>query len=499
MQLNAKTKIDDLLKQYPFLLDYLITLSPKFENLKNPLMRKTIGKVATLEKAALIGGLKLEDLIAALTAEIGKQSGDPAHSGDFPPSKSGTPSDSASRREVLKGIIKDLHRGEDMEALKKRFREVIRGVEAPEIAKVEQELMNEGLAAEEIKRLCDVHVEIFKEALEERDRPQPPAGHPIHTFMKENRASEDIMSATSILIGRLGRPPAADAFAAHRPDLEMLIDRLSEINIHYTRKENQLFPMLEAHHFTGPSQVMWSIHDDIRGHLKQAREAFNQSHPAETVKALQEAIQAMRDMIYKEEHILYPASLDMLTDSEWIKVKQGEADIGFAWVVPDEGWPEKIAQAPAREPVAPVETTEVLKDVAGALGLDTGRMSLEQINLMLTHLPVDLTFVDETDRVAYYSEGPERIFPRSPAVIGREVRNCHPPKSVHVVNKILDAFKSGTRDSAEFWIELGGKFIYIRYFAVRDAQGNYRGTLEISQDLTQIRKLEGQQRLLDWD
>ena len=128
MQLNAKTKIDDLLKQYPFLLDYLITLSPKFENLKNPLMRKTIGKVATLEKAALIGGLKLEDLIAALTAEIGKQSGDPAHSGDFPPSKSGTPSDSASRREVLKGIIKDLHRGEDMEALKKRFREVIRGV-----------------------------------------------------------------------------------------------------------------------------------------------------------------------------------------------------------------------------------------------------------------------------------------------------------------------------------------------------------------------------------
>ncbi len=137
--------------------------------------------------------------------------------------------------------------------------------------------------------------------------------------------------------------------------------------------------------------------------------------------------------------------------------------------------------------------------MAGALGLDTGRMTLEQINLVLTHLPVDLTFVDENDRVAYYSEGPERIFPRSPAIIGREVRNCHPPNSVHMVNKILDAFKSGSRDSAAFWIELGGKFIYIRYFPVRDAGGHYRGCLEVSQDLTEIRKLEGQNRLLDWE
>jgi hypothetical protein len=185
----------------------------------------------------------------------------------------------------------------------------------------------------------------------------------------------------------------------------------------------------------------------------------------------------------------------MLTDSEWVKVKEGEADIGFAWVVPDQGWPEEIIKETEEAAPAP---QEVLQDVTGALGLDTGHMTLEQINLMLTHLPVDLTFVDENDRVAYYSEG-ERIFPRSPAIIGREVRNCHPPKSVHVVNKILDAFKSGSRDTAEFWIELGGRFLYIRYFAVRDAKGFYRGTLEVSQDLTEIRKLEGQQRLLDWE
>ena len=497
MGINAKTKIDELLKQYPFLEDFLITLSPKFKGLRNPIMRKTMGRVATLDMASKISGLKLDALIELLTAEIEKQGGGVDTSGEAAAASPGEPlTDPGERQAALKGIIKDLHAGGDMEVLKQRFKDLIQGVEAPEIAKIEQELMNEGMPAEEIKRLCDVHVEIFKEALEEQDRPEPPLGHPVHTYMKENRASEKIMSDTSMLMGLLGQPPAPQAFEAHRQKLGELIEELSEINTHYTRKENQLFPMLEAHHFTGPSQVMWSIHDDIRAQMKQARDAFAGGDALQTVASLQEAIQAIRDMIYKEEHILFPTSLDMLTDSEWVKVKEGEPDIGFAWVVPDEGWPDEILKetaAPAPEP------EEVLQDVAGALGLNTGRMTLEQINLVLTHLPVDLTFVDENDRVAYYSEGPERIFPRSPAIIGREVRNCHPPNSVHMVNKILDAFKSGSRDSAAFWIELGGKFIYIRYFPVRDADGHYRGCLEVSQDLTEIRKLEGQNRLLDWE
>jgi hypothetical protein len=488
MELNAKTKIDDLLKQFPFLEDFLITLSPKFKGLKNPIMRKTMGKVASLEMAATVSGLNIDRLISSLTAEIKKQSGSASQTEPL--------TDPKERKAALKAIIKDLHDGGDMAVLKQRFKDLIQGVEAPEIAQIEQELMNEGLPAEEIKRLCDVHVEIFKEALEEQDRPDPPLGHPIHTYMKENRASEKIMSDTSMLLGLLGQPPTPEAFEEHRQALGEFIEQLSEINTHYTRKENQLFPMLEAHHFTGPSQVMWSIHDDIRAQMKQAREAFAGNDPARTLASLKEAIQTIRDMIYKEEHILFPTSLDMLTDSEWIKVKAGEADIGFAWVVPDQGWPDEILKetaAPAPEP------EKVVQDVAGALGLDTGRLTLEQINLLLTHLPVDLTFVDENDRVAYYSEGPERIFPRSPAIIGREVRNCHPPKSVHIVNKILDAFKSGSRDSAAFWIELGGKFIYIRYFPVRNADGHYRGCLEVSQDLTEIRKLEGENRLLDWE
>jgi DUF438 domain-containing protein len=480
MEINAATKIDELLKEYPFLEDFLVKLSPKFKGLRNPIMRKTIGKVATLSKVAGIGGLDLTDFLASLTAEINRQTDkDATPDGSTPDGAAGAISDPEEKQAALKEIIKALHAGEDMAVLKQRFGQLIDGVEATEIAKMEQALMDEGLPAEEIKRLCDVHVEIFKEALEEQDRPEPPMGHPIHTFMKENRASEKIMSETSMLMGRIGHSPRPEAFKENRGALRALVERLSEIDTHYTRKENQLFPMLEAHHFTGPSQVMWSIHDDIRAGLKQARDAIGQSDAEGTLTPLKEAIQAIRDMIYKEEHILYPASLDMLTDPEWIKVKEGEADIGFAWVVPDTGWPEDIIKGP--EDVPP-EPAEVVEEVAGALGLDTGRLTLQQI-----------------DRVAYYSEGPERIFPRSPAIIGREVRNCHPPKSVHLVNQILDAFKSGSRDTAEFWIELGGKFIYIRYFAVRDKTGYYRGCLEVSQELTKIRKLEGQQRLLDWE
>jgi uncharacterized protein len=131
------------------------------------------------------------------------------------------------------------------------------------------------------------------------------------------------------------------------------------------------------------------------------------------------------------------------------------------------------------------------------LSLSTGCLAPEELDLILTHLPVDLSFVDAEDTVRYYSETPARIFKRTPAVIGRKVQNCHPAKSVHSVEDILKSFKSGAGDTAEFWIELGGRFIHIRYFAVRDKAGTYRGCLEVSQDVTGIRALRGRKRLLD--
>jgi hypothetical protein len=196
----------------------------------------------------------------------------------------------------------------------------------------------------------------------------------------------------------------------------------------------------------------------------------------------------LKDMIYKEEHILFPMTLETLSDDDWAKVMTGEGEIGYAWIEPEKGW----------RPTSAATQVEMMTGKVGSLNLDTGQLTVEQVNLMLTHLPVDLSFVNANDEVIYYSNTEDRIFPRSPGIIGRTVQNCHPPKSVDVVEKILDEFKSGSKDTADFWIQMRGRFIYIRYFAVRDSNGTYKGCLEVSQDVTDIRSLQGEKRLLDW-
>jgi PAS domain S-box-containing protein len=196
-------------------------------------------------------------------------------------------------------------------------------------------------------------------------------------------------------------------------------------------------------------------------------------------------------MIYKEEKILFPMSLETLDERDWARVRKGEEEIGYAWVTPGAEWKPAVALEglpPAPHYHRPAATIE----------LDTGALTPGQINLLLKNLPADITFVDETDTVRYFSAGAERIFPRSPGVIGRKVQNCHPPDSVHVVNRILDAFRKGERQVAEFWIQSRGRFIQIRYFAVRDDSGQYKGCLEVSQDVSSARHLQGEQRLLDW-
>lgn len=490
MELNQNTKIDDLLKDYPFLTEFLVNRSPKFKLLESAIMRKTVGKVATLSQVASIGGVSLPELLAGIAAEIRGKTGQEVIVRSEEVAPSGAVRDTAARHEILKDIIRDLHAGVEMAVLKKRFQELIKDIDASEIARMEQKLMEEGMPETEIKRLCDVHVEVFKESLEKKEAPVTPPGHPVHTFMKENRASEEIMASIDSILQRLGDSPDKDLFRQHRKELADLIGRLGEIDFHYLRKENQLFPVLETHGITGPTEVMWAIHDDIRQTLKYARDQVGQTQVPLVYGTIRFLLQTIRDMIYKEEHILYPLAMDSVTEADWARVKAGEEEIGYAWIRPDAGWaPAVVAPAVAEMPAAPPE----------ALALSTGMLTPEQVNLLLTHLPVDISFVNAEDEVIYYSQTKERIFPRSPGVIGRKVQKCHPPKSFHMVQKILDEFRAGRKDVADFWIQKKGHFLHIRYFAVRDAAGTYRGTLEVSQDVTGIRKLEGEQRLLDWE
>ena len=376
------------------------------------------------------------------------------------------------KAEELRKLILALHADEPFEQVKARFDELIEGVSPEEIAAMEQQLIQEGMPVAEVQRLCDLHVGVIRAGLETNDGIDVQPGHPVHTYMEENRKFEQL----------------ADQLvqANNAVSLAERVNAISVIDIHYLRKENQLFPYLERHGVTGPTQVMWGIHDEIRATLRALKERAT-GGVTEAKEDVAEVARTITEMIYKEEKILFPLALEKLTNSEWGEMRRGDDQIGYAFETPPE-WMPNLDD----------DMDEGNQDRTGVIPLSTGKLTKQQIDRMLTHLPVDLSFVDPEGRVQFYSDNPDRIFPRSPAVIGRNVANCHPPESVDTVLKILDAFEAGSRDSARFWIQLGGRFLLIQYFAVRSEDRKYLGCLEVSQDVTDIRNLEGEQRLLDW-
>jgi DUF438 domain-containing protein len=369
-------------------------------------------------------------------------------------------------------------------------------VEATEIAAMEQKLIEGGVPDSEVKRLCDVHVQVFADALEGHEPVHAPAGHPMDTFQRENRALLQVTASLRKVAEAIGEPPDSGAWARLKSALGETVERLSEVEKHYLRKENQLFPFLEIHGVEGPSKVMWAIHDDIRALLKQARATIAGDDAALAVSTCLALAKMVDDMVTKEEKVLHPMAIDTLSDEEWTQIRAGEGDIGYAFITDVPAWPAAGEAGAAGAPAGAAGQAGPASP-AGLLDLKTGGLSLEELNLVLGALPIDFQYVDEHDRVRFYSEG-HRIFPRSPGVIGRKVQNCHPPASVHKVQQIIDAFRAGEKDRAEFWIDMQGKFLHILYFAIRDEAGAYRGVVETVQDATGVRALEGQRRLLDW-
>jgi DUF438 domain-containing protein len=402
------------------------------------------------------------------------------------------------RQQQLKEIVKDLHEGSDIKAVQRRFAELIRNVSPEEIAQMEQALIVEGVPVEQVQKVCDVHVQVFEQALERQKKSKVLPGHPVHTYLQENRALRRILKRMRPLLRQVPR---------RREEFQGVLEELKAVEIHYRRKENQLFPYLEQVDFTGPSKVMWGKHDEIRAQLRDFEKAYEQENWSQFAVLGRGLLRAIRRMIFMEEKILFPTSLKKLSERQWAEVRRGEGEIGYAWVQPGNLWdPSVVIAASAARELGKASGSEVpaadeVTSAAAAPGeipLDVGALIPQQINLMLKNLPIDMTYVDENDRVRYYSQGRERVFPRSPAIIGRTVQNCHPPNSVHVVEKILESFKQKEKDTAEFWLTLNDRFIHIRYFALYDQEGAYRGVVEVSQDVTDIRALKGQKRLLDW-
>lgn len=403
------------------------------------------------------------------------------------------------RKEKLKEALWQIHEGKPYQEVKAVFKDILSNASAGEIAEIEQALITEGLPVEDIQYLCDVHVAMFRESLDQQTLPEMTPGHPVYTFQAENELAALALNDSRLAVERY----KAQADAESRQKLLDSMKKLKMYDNHYLRKENLLFPFLEKYGFSGPSNVMWSIHDDIRKGWKQMIATLESTRPdsrelaQELEKHFTPLENAIREMFYKEEHILLPNALERLTDADWRAIYTQEEEFGFSFATRGTEWQDSVVQIPVEKDTIIQNTQPERTEPMSDFPLTNGDLTIKQIDMMLKNLPVDITFVDENDTVRYYSETPERIFKRTAAIIGRKVQNCHPPASVDKVVRIVEDFRAGKRDVAEFWIQMKGKFIHIRYFAMRDASGAYKGTLEVSQDLTELRKLEGEKRLLD--
>jgi uncharacterized protein len=397
----------------------------------------------------------------------------------------------AHRVRALKDIIKRLHSGAAAEQVKGQLQLIVKQTDAGEIMAMEQQLIAEGMPVEEIQSMCDLHSQVTRQVLVQIAPPTLAPGHPADTFRRENEALRK--AVTQLRTAAANAASLADA-GALLLRMRQAWNDLMDVEKHYQRKEHAVFPFLEKHGITGPSKVMWAKDDEIRAALKKLGVALQSAGKggdslATLPELAQRAANAIEEMIFKEEQILLPLLLNTLTEEEWGEIWASSPRYGWCLVEPGVGY----------APPAAVVAQAMNVPSSGALMLPSGHITLEQLTAIFAALPLDLTFVDADDRVAFFTEGPQRIFARSRAVIGRKVQNCHPPRSVEVVDQILSDFRAGRQNLAEFWIDFHGKYVHIRYFAVRDQAGKYLGTLELTQDIAPLRALQGERRLLEYD
>jgi len=398
----------------------------------------------------------------------------------------------ARRKEVLKHMILQLHKGTAPAAVRTQLIRTLGQVPYDDVVEVEQELINEGLPVEEVLKLCDLHSQALKGAITLEKARKVPPGHPVDTFKQENQALRQELKALDSLYDLLRKASRDADLADLLSQVRERFNALSDVEKHYSRKEHLVFPFLEKHGITGPSTVMWGKDDEVRELIKAALEAL-QAGPLNQDEVqgllalvLQPASDAIDEMIFKEEQILLPMASDTLTEDEWHAVYNQSLEIGFCLYDPEEKW-------------AAAEQAAAVERQSEKITFPSGSMTPQELTAVLGALPFDLTFVDKDDRVRFFTQGADRVFVRSRAVLGRKVQLCHPPKSVHIVQQILDDFRAGRESRAPFWINFKGRFIHIDYVALRDEAGEYLGTLEITQDLTEKRQLEGEQRLLQYD
>lgn len=400
------------------------------------------------------------------------------------------------RKEKLKELILKLHQGGNPGQVRTELINTLQQIPYGEVVEVEQELISEGLPESEVLKLCDVHGEVLDGHIDQSGARPVPEGHPVDVFRQENKELLKVVEKAQMLIGNLHAVNEVN-FKNHALLILSCFNDLMDVDKHYRRKEYLVFPYLEKNGITGPPKVMWGKHDEIRDQLKGCIEILRTGElkKSDLEDALEilfvPVLKALADMTRKEEDILFPMCMDELTTDDWWNIHRQTLEFGFTLYDPKTDWkPEGL-------PAESYENTGVLNE-NGSIQLPSGSFTAGEIMAMLNAVPFDMTFVDKNDRVKYFTQGSHRIFARSRSIINRDVRLCHPPGSVHIIEKILDDFKSGRAFHAPFWIQMHGKLIHIEYYALRDQNGEYLGTLEVSQDLTNVRSLTGEKRILSY-
>lgn len=379
------------------------------------------------------------------------------------------------------------------------LRERVKTLRPYEIALAEQELKTfdeDECRKEDIQQM----MELFQDVLD-RSRPDLPEDHPIMCYLREN----DEMRRLLKQVEELAQYPVI------KNQWLELYDELHKFRLHLSRKQNQLYSILERKGFDRPTTTMWLLDDFIRDEIRDARRLLEEDKDDEFIAMQPTVVADVLDLMQKEETVLYPTSLAMIRPAEFEEMKSGDREIGFAWIRVGKEAPKADTSKETAPATAAAGFANELASLLGKYGFGggstpgallevaTGQMTLEQINLVYKHMPVDFSYVDENEIVRFYTDTDHRVFPRSKNVIGRDVKNCHPRTSVHLVEEIVEKFRRGEQNEVDFWINKPGLFIYIYYVAVRDEEGRFRGVLEMMQDCTRIRSLEGSRTLLSWD
>ena len=379
------------------------------------------------------------------------------------------------RKQLLKSYLKRLGEGEELECVRADFTEAFRDVDPTEIMQAEQEMLTEGTPLEEVQRLCDVHAALFREKIAEsgaqvdaaklrEERTQKTQeltatpGHPLHTFARENEALERLLHE------------AKEASRIGKVD-EKLLGRLRELAIHYAKKGDLLYPVLNVRYgISGPSDVMWSVDDEIRDELNSLSRTWEQDQ--KWFERFEAVLQRAEDMIYKENNILFPNCAVHFTQEEWAGIYQDAKDYATCPGVEPKRW--EIGEARKNERRRAAQENEVV--------LVGGHLTLDQLEHLLNTVPIEITFVDGQNVNRYFNEGP-KVFKRPTMAIDREVFSCHPPRIGQKVRRIIEEFRAGTMDEVPIWMDKNGRTMLVRYMAVRDRGGKYIGTAEFVQDM----------------